>query len=87
MSTPHQPETDVTFTLNGAERTAAPGATLREVIAAEIGREVGDDGRLPNGNGTGVAAAVNGEVVPRARWIETEVAGAQIELVTATQGG
>ncbi|MBG6084435.1 sulfur carrier protein ThiS [Zhihengliuella flava] len=87
MSTPHPPETDVTFTLNGAERTAAPGATLREVIAAEIGREVGDDGRLPGGQGTGVAAAVDGEVVPRARWVTTGVGGARIELVTATQGG
>jgi sulfur carrier protein len=37
---------------------------------------------------TGVAAAVNGEVVRRAVWPETQLAdGDEIEVVTAVQGG
>jgi sulfur carrier protein len=36
----------------------------------------------------GVAAAVNGEVVRRARWDETPVAdGDVVEVITAVQGG
>jgi sulfur carrier protein len=37
---------------------------------------------------TGVAAAVNGEVIRRAAWPETQLAdGDEIEVVTAVQGG
>jgi sulfur carrier protein len=37
---------------------------------------------------TGVAAAVNGEVVRRAAWNSTQLAdGDQIEVITAVQGG
>jgi sulfur carrier protein len=37
---------------------------------------------------TGVAAAVNGEVVRRAAWASTQLAdGDEIEVVTAVQGG
>jgi sulfur carrier protein len=37
---------------------------------------------------TGVAAAVNGEVVRRAAWESTRlVAGDQVEVITAVQGG
>jgi sulfur carrier protein len=36
----------------------------------------------------GVAAAVNGEVVPRRAWPDTPLAdGAVVEVVTAVQGG
>ncbi len=36
----------------------------------------------------GVAVAVDGEVVPRACWAETVLAeGAEIEILTAVQGG
>jgi sulfur carrier protein len=38
--------------------------------------------------GRGVAAAVDGEVVPRAEWARTELTdGARVELVVAVQGG
>jgi len=37
---------------------------------------------------TGVAAAVNGEVVRKAAWTSTRLtAGDQVEIVTAVQGG
>jgi sulfur carrier protein len=37
---------------------------------------------------TGVAAAVNGEVVPRGSWVSTVLRdGDQVEVVTAMQGG
>ena len=37
---------------------------------------------------TGVAAAVNGEVVPRRSWPGTQLRdGDQVEVVTAVQGG
>ncbi len=36
----------------------------------------------------GIAVALNGSVVPRARWAATPVPdGAQIEVLTAVQGG
>jgi sulfur carrier protein len=38
--------------------------------------------------GTGVAVALDGEVVPRAAWSGTPVAdGAVVEVLTAVQGG
>ncbi|HTX33034.1 MAG TPA: sulfur carrier protein ThiS [Solirubrobacteraceae bacterium] len=38
--------------------------------------------------GRGLAAALDGEVVPRGRWSETRLSeGARIELVVAVQGG
>ncbi len=37
---------------------------------------------------TGVAAAVNGEVVRRASWAQTPVShGDEVEVITAVQGG
>ena len=38
--------------------------------------------------GRGVAAALDGEVVPRGQWPETKLSnGARVELVVAVQGG
>ncbi len=38
--------------------------------------------------GRGVAAALDGEVVPRRAWVKTELSeGARVELVVAVQGG
>lgn len=63
-----------TITVNGAPE--APAATLAEVVAR----------RLPDA--TGIAVALDGEVVPRAAWEATAVpAGAVVEIVTAVQGG
>ncbi len=62
--------------INGAPREFTSGARVLDVLAA-LG--------LPR---TGVAVAVDGEVVPRASWAERELTeGARIEVLTAVQGG
>jgi sulfur carrier protein len=53
-------------------------ATLEALLTA---KEIGPDRR-------GVAVALNGNVVPRARWAETRLtAGDIVEIVLAKQGG
>jgi sulfur carrier protein len=68
----------MTVTINGTRREFSEGATVASVVAA-----------LPNApEGRGVAVAVDGEVVPRARWANTELReGANVEVVVAVQGG
>ena len=62
--------------VNGQRRELAPGTVLRDALDA-LG--------LPR---TGVAVAVDGEVVPRARWADAALAdGARVEVLTAVQGG
>ena len=59
--------------------------TARELAAAA---SVGDAVRLVTASASGVAAAVNGEVVRRACWDTTEVSdGDLVEVITAVQGG
>lgn len=63
-------------TLNGEPREVADGATVAALVA------------LLGAGGRGVAVALAGEVVPRARWEETAVAdGDRVEVVAAIQGG
>ena len=62
--------------LNGEPRELPDGTSLAEAVA----------GLTPAA--TGVAAAVNGDVVPRGSWTCTPLAdGDQVEVVTAVQGG
>jgi sulfur carrier protein len=62
--------------INGEERELASGSRVRDALDA-LG--------APR---TGVAVAVDGEVVPRASWAERElVDGARVEVLTAVQGG
>ena len=62
--------------LNGEPRELPVGATLAEAVA-----QVTD-------LASGVAAAVNGDVVPRGSWAVTSLRdGDQVEVVTAVQGG
>jgi sulfur carrier protein len=62
--------------INGEHRELADGATVPDALGV-LG--------LPR---TGVAVAVDGEVVPRAQWAGTALAdGARIEVLTAVQGG
>ncbi len=64
------------ITVNGEKWHAHPGMTVADVVA-----------RL-TGEPRGIAVALDGAVVPRARWAATEVADdAQIEVLTAVQGG
>jgi sulfur carrier protein len=65
------------ITLNGTE-TELSGVTIAELLAA---LDVPAQGR-------GVAVAVDAEVVPRGEWATHVVPdGAQVEVVTAVQGG
>jgi sulfur carrier protein len=66
----------VTIQVNGAPRELAPGTTVADLLA-QLGTAT-----------TGVAVALNGEVVPRAAHAETVVPdGAVVEVLTAAQGG
>lgn len=74
--------------LNGKAATYGRGATVREMVSAQLGKEIGSDGRALDGSALGVAIAVNGAVIPRSSWAEHELSdGARVELVTAAQGG
>ncbi|MGH3747733.1 MAG: sulfur carrier protein ThiS [Micromonosporaceae bacterium] len=63
--------------INGARRDLLPAeATLADVVATVTAAA------------SGVAVAVNGEVVPRAEWSSTVLGeGDRIEVLTAAQGG
>lgn len=62
--------------LNGERRPAADGTSLAAAVA------------LVTSATTGVAAAVNGEVVRRSEWDSKVLAdGDEIEVLTAVQGG
>ena len=66
----------MTVTVNGDPRERAPGTTLADLVTQLV----------PSAKG--IAAAVNGEVVPRRAWPETKLAdGTAVEVVTAVQGG
>jgi sulfur carrier protein len=63
--------------VNGEQREVTPGTLLIQVVG-----DVEDTPRR------GIAVAVDGSVVPRARLAETTLAeGAKVEIVTAVQGG
>ena len=62
--------------LNGEPRELPDGSTMERAVA-EL-----------TAVATGVAAAVNGDVVPRGSWAATMLHdGDQVEVVTAVQGG
>jgi sulfur carrier protein len=62
--------------INGERRVLADDATVPDALGV-LG--------LPR---TGVAVAVDGEVVPKARWAATALReGARVEVLTAVQGG
>jgi sulfur carrier protein len=65
-------------TVNGERRQLPASATVASVVEL---LEVSPGAR-------GVAVALDGEVVMRSRWAQTELAdGARIEVVAAIQGG
>lgn len=64
--------------VNGRDRTVLEGASVGDVVADLV-----DDAAR-----TGIAVAVNGEVVRRTAWGATALrAGDRVEVVTAVQGG
>ncbi len=63
-------------TLNGEPREVPPGTTVAQLVSQLIDQP------------SGVAAALNGEVLPRRAWAGTPLADRdQVEVVTAVQGG
>jgi sulfur carrier protein len=68
----------VIITLNGKE-TRVPEGTSLAALVERAGHHAGR---------RGIAIARNGEVVPRSRWSQQDVAaGDTVELLTASQGG
>lgn len=66
----------MTVVVNGAPTEVGPGTAVAVVVA---------DLAAP---ATGTAVALNGEVLPRARWAETALnEGDRLEVLTAVQGG
>jgi sulfur carrier protein len=66
----------MTVIINGESHSAAAPMTLADAVA------------LLTSAPSGVAAAVNGDVIRRAAWALTELAdGDEVEVVTAVQGG
>jgi sulfur carrier protein len=62
--------------VNGVPRDVADGATVAEVVA------------VITQAGSGVAVAVNDEVVPRGSWPQTVLGDAdRVEILNAVQGG
>jgi len=67
----------VRVTVNGSDRDVATGTKVAD-IAAE----------LAGSRRTGVAVALNGEVVPKSRWTELTVEeGDRLEVLSAIGGG
>jgi sulfur carrier protein len=65
-------------TVNGERQQVRPGATVASVIE-QLASAPG---------GRGVAVAVDGKVVPRSAWPQTQLSeGARVEVVAAVQGG
>ena len=63
--------------VNGSSRTVREGASVADLVA-ELAL-VGD--------GSGIAVALNGEVVPRSEWITALSERDRVEILTAAQGG
>ena len=62
--------------VNGDPSDVAPGTTIAALLAARGAPD------------SGVAVAIDGEVVPRGAWDQTTVADdARVEVVMAVQGG
>jgi sulfur carrier protein len=66
----------VSVLLNGERRELAAGTTVAQLVAGLDAPE------------RGTAVALDAEVVPRSQWASTVVPdGAQVEVLTAIQGG
>ncbi len=65
----------MTVTVNGRATEVPAGCTYEQLIGVLD---------LPR---TGIAIAAGGAVVPRSRWDDEVTAGADIEILTAVQGG
>lgn len=77
-----------TVTINDDAVALPEGTTVLDAVAQTTGRELKPDGTPADGKRLGVAVALAGEVLPRSRWsARTLQEGAELEIVTAVQGG
>lgn len=66
----------ITVRLNGADHTLPAGASLADAVALVTDRR------------SGIAVALDSEVMPRSVWADTPLhADARVEVLTAVQGG
>ncbi|MCP3426204.1 sulfur carrier protein ThiS [Rothia sp. AR01] len=78
----------ITVTINGDAVELPDDSTVVDAVAATLDRELDPDGRPSDGGRLGVAVSLDAAVVPRSAWASTTLApDAEIELVTAVQGG
>lgn len=64
--------------VNGTAREARPNLNIYDLL---IELEL-------NSNQSGIAVAVDREVIPRTKWQETELCeGSEVEIIRAVQGG
>lgn len=76
------------ITVNGTPQTVPPASTVRDLVAATVGRQLGVDGQPEDGGRLGVAVALDAQVVPRSRWHQTPVRdGQSLDIISAVQGG
>ncbi|MBX7548753.1 sulfur carrier protein ThiS [Streptomyces sp. NPDC004232] len=67
---------NISISVNGERREIVPGTALDSVVRSLVAAP------------SGVAAAVNETVVPRAQWANTPLGeGDRVEVLTAVQGG
>ena len=77
-----------TIRINDREAQLSAPATVVDAVAHTTGRELTSEGKPADGGRLGVAVALDGEVIPRSRWADTELHdGNELEIVTAVQGG
>lgn len=78
----------LTVRINDQTASLPEGSSLVEAVAHTTGRELTAEGKPADGGRLGVAVALDGVVIPRSRWVSTELQdAAELEIVTAVQGG
>lgn len=73
--------TSVTVEVNGTERSVISTTTVGDIVFDVTGQD-------PETDALGLAVALDSTIVPRSRWASAPVHdGAEIEIITAMQGG
>lgn len=71
----------VTVEVNGTERSVTSTTTVGDIVFDVTGQD-------PETEALGLAVALDSTIVPRSRWASAPVHdGAEIEIITAMQGG
>lgn len=70
-------DTNISLSVNGADRDLAAGTTIADLVADVAGDE------------RGVAVAVDGVVLPRGKWDATvgDLGASAVDILNAVQGG